>query len=320
MTEFKSLIAPHLDEYVKFQGSSGGYSGHAESSLRSFDRYCELHSDGVFFLTQRIVDGWCSKRDTESNNSCRARVYPVYDFIKYLQMRKLADVICPLLPKRERCTYIPHAFTEDELKRFFDACDHLPYTKRRPSYNRKMTMPVVFRLLYSTGMRPYEARMLQRDDVDIQHGIISIKKTKNDIQHYIVLHDSMTEILKNYNLAISRLYPKREYFFPGVNKPYHGKIWLTYNFRQIWDSINDSHAIAYDLRHFYGTFNINRWVDQGFDFFDRFVYLSKSMGHSTLESTKYYYSLVPALSEILDKKTEKSLEWILPEVRNEKSE
>ena len=34
------------------------------------------------------------------------------------------------------------------------------------------------------------------------------------------------------------------------------------------------------------------------------------MGHTTLESTKYYYSIVPGLSE----QTENSSEWMIPEV------
>lgn len=318
MTEFQSFIAPYIEAYMKFQKASGGCSSHAESSLRLFDRYCLKQSDAAGVLTQSIVDGWCSKRDTESNNSCRARVYPIYNLLKYMQARKLTDVACPL-PRRERCTYIPHAFTDDELRRFFNGCDHLPFTKRRPSYNRKMTVPVIFRLLYSTGMRTYEARMLRCENADLEHGIINVRETKSGIQHYIALHDSMKDLLIKYDRAISQLYPYREYFFPGAMKPFHSEAWLTYNFRQIWDCVNISHAVPYDLRHFYGTFNINQWVGQGFDFFDRFVYLSKSMGHSTLESTKYYYSLVPALSEILDEKTGAGMEWIIPEVKDEKS-
>ena len=42
--------------------------------------------------------------------------------------------------------------------------------------------------------------------------------------------------------------------------------------------------------------------------------MSKSMGHTTLESTKYYYSIVPGLSEIIKEQTENSSEWMIPEV------
>ena len=38
------------------------------------------------------------------------------------------------------------------------------------------------------------------------------------------------------------------------------------------------------------------------------------MGHTTVESTKYYYSIVPGLSEIIKEQTEASSEWMMPEV------
>lgn len=59
-----------------------------------------------------------------------------------------------------------------------------------------------------------------------------------------------------------------------------------------------------------------RW----FDFNKRLLYLSKSMGHSNLESTKYYYSLVPRLADIIDANTCCDYNDIVPEVTDEKSE
>jgi len=43
------------------------------------------------------------------------------------------------------------------------------------------------------------------------------------------------------------------------------------------------------------------------------------MGHTTLESTKYYYSLVPKIADILKEKTELDFKNIVPEVSHEKS-
>ena len=55
------------------------------------------------------------------------------------------------------------------------------------------------------------------------------------------------------------------------------------------------------------------------DFYAKLFYLSKSMGHRVLESTKYYYSLVPGLANIMEEKTQKSFNTIVPEVEDEKS-
>ena len=38
------------------------------------------------------------------------------------------------------------------------------------------------------------------------------------------------------------------------------------------------------------------------------------MGHTTLESTRYYYSVVPGLSDIVLKKTEDGFNELVPEV------
>lgn len=74
------------------------------------------------------------------------------------------------------------------------------------------------------------------------------------------------------------------------------------------------HATPYELRHNYAIENINRWIGQGFDFHDKLLYLSKSMGHSNLDSTKYYYSIVPGLSDIMEETGIETSEYIIPEV------
>lgn len=319
MTEFVSFLAPHLNAYRDFCCTSERWSAHTESVLRIFDRYCHESHAGTDSLTQGIINEWCKQRTSESGNSCRARIYPIYTFVKYLQDRDLiSEGLFLEIPKQCRCTYIPHSFTVEELQRFFFECDHLP-VNRSSDYNRKLTVPVIFRLLYSTGMRTCEARQLKCNDVDLNHGVINIEKSKGGTQHYIVMHDSMTELMERYDKSISKLYPDRDYFFPGVRAPFRNEGWLCHTFREIWDKANTSNAIAYDLRHFYATYNINRWVGQGFDFFDKLVYLSQTMGHSTLESTKYYYSLVPALSEVLKEKTSIEDGLIIPEVDYEES-
>jgi len=40
------------------------------------------------------------------------------------------------------------------------------------------------------------------------------------------------------------------------------------------------------------------------------------MGHATIESTKYYYSLVPAISNIIEKQIGSNFNELIPEVKN----
>lgn len=187
-------------------------------------------------------------------------------------------------------------------------------SNRKETLIRKITIPVFFRLLYSSGIRTNEARLLPRKNADLGRGILDIQYSKGHDQHYIVLHDSMLEIMRRYDTAIGKIVPGRKYFFPSMRNSHFSRGWVTKNFNILWRKVNASHATAYEFRHHYAVENINRWVGQGFEFHDRLVFLSKSMGHTTVESTKYYYSIVPGLSEIIKEQTEVSSEWMMPEV------
>ena len=316
MNKFTSFLQPFIQEYIFYQKASRHWNEFYEASLFRFERYCKKQYPESALLTQEMVEGWCYKRDAETNNSCRSRIDVVISFIQYLRKRGKTDVMVPEIPKEERRTYIPHSFTDTELQNFFRACDSLPSEQR----SRKITIPVFFRLLYSSGIRTCEARKLRIEDVDLCNGILNIRYSKGQAQHLVVLHDSMLELLKIYDSAIRKQYPQRVYFFPARGNSFHNQKWVSTNFRILWDKYNNSHAIAYELRHHYAIENINRWTDEGFGFDAKLFYLSKSMGHSTVESTKYYYSLVPGMAEILKEKTGIDFESIVPEVDYEKSD
>ena len=184
------------------------------------------------------------------------------------------------------------------------------------SKNNQLTIPVFFRLLYSTGMRTTEARLLKVDDIDLSSGVISIKKSKSNSEHYVVVNDLMKNYLIKYNKNINILYPNRTYFFPTCNNSFHTKEWVDDNFHKYWNQYNNSYAVPYDLRHNYAITNINSWVNKGIEFNDKLYYLSKSMGHLSLESTKYYYSLIPRMSDIFQNQINDTFNSLVPEVKD----
>jgi len=268
MNKFTSFLAPLIKAYISYRKASGHWNEESyESNLLLFDRYCKKQYQEAVLLSQEMVDGWCRKRDTETNNSCRSRIYVVVSFIRYLRERGKTDVMEPDIPRKERRTYIPHYFTDVELKNFFHACDSLPIVPRTSEQrSRKITIPVFFRLLYSSGIRTNEARMLKVEDVDLCRGIINIRYSKGHDQHYVVLHDSMLELLKIYDKSIRKQYTHRDYFFPARGNSFHTRAWVEKNFRKLWDKYNTSYATAYELRHHYAIENINRWTGEGFGF------------------------------------------------------
>lgn len=319
MAEFCSAFAPLFQSFIHYQKASDKWNTSAyEPSLIRFDRFCASNYPEDKELTQEMVDSWCRQRENEMNNSCRSRIYVVVSFVRYLRKRRLALIAPPEVPQGEKRTYIPHAFTTEELGRFFRECDSItPYAQTLEHRSRHITVPVFFRLLYSSGIRTNEARMLQTANVNLSDGVLDIRYSKGHDQHYIVLHDSMLKLMQTYDRAIGKLYPDRTYFFPARNGGFHTMDWVQMNFRQLWDAANRSHATAYELRHHYAIENINQWVDDGFGFDGKLLYLSKSMGHATIESTRYYYSLVPGMSHLLKEHTEDGFNALIPEVDDE---
>ena len=172
---------------------------------------------------------------------------------------------------------------------------------------RKITCPVFFRLLYSSGIRTTEARLLTRRGVDFGHGVLDIQKSKGYDQHYVALHQSMTELLGRYDRAADRLCPGQDIFFESPEGQPYSRAWVSYNFSLLWEKANGKkgNTVAYDFRHNYATANINSWKDDTFEFNDRLHYLARSMGHRCTESTLYYYSVVPRLADMIQEKQRK---------------
>ena len=316
MSEFISSLASFMRAFVSYRKASGRWNEASyEVNLSLFDKYCEKYYPNSSELSQDMVDSWCAQRETETNNSCRSRIYPVVSFIRYLRKRGMTTVAEPDVPRKEPRDYIPHAFTEAELQNFFAACDSISATPpTEEQLSRRITIPTFFRLLYSSGIRTNEARALMREDVDLESGILNIRYSKGHAQHYVVLHDSMLLLMRQYDSSIDKMYPDRVYFFPARkrNGGFHRASWVQQNFKEMWHQQNNGNVVPYELRHNYAVENINGWTDVGFDFNAKLLYLSKSMGHSVLESTKYYYSLVPGLADIIEAQTDEGA--VIPEV------
>jgi integrase len=313
----QSFLSGIIDRYIAYRKASGRESISYVVGVRYFDRYCAKEYPAAKELSQEMVDVWCRQRDTECNNSCLSRILPVLNFLHYTNTRGLTNLKIPVAPRKIPRTYIPHAFTADELQIFFRACDSINIKHGLSGKIKKMTVPVFFRLLYSSGMRTTEVRLLHREDVNLENGIISIRFSKGNDQHFVVLHDTMLDLMKKYDGAISKMIPDRVFFFPTSSNRGYSTAWVTSVFKKYWYKNNKAYATAYELRHHYAIANINSWIGQGMATHMRLLSLSKSMGHRDIENTKYYYSLVPGLSDIIENTTGDTFNQIIPNLQDD---
>jgi site-specific recombinase XerD len=92
--------------------------------------YCHEQFPIATELTQKMIDNWCGKRKNEQNNTCNRRNHAVRCFVRYLREHRKTNADEPIYLKKQKFKNIPHAFTETELKNFFQACGEIPKYSR----------------------------------------------------------------------------------------------------------------------------------------------------------------------------------------------
>ena len=101
-----------------------------------------------------------------------------------------------LLPFRARRAR-PYLYTEEEIQRLLAAAKSLsPAGGLRP-----WTYHCLFGLLAVSGLRISEAIKLERQDVDFDQGLLTIRQTKFNKTRLIPLHTSTREVFTQYAAA-----------------------------------------------------------------------------------------------------------------------
>ncbi|MBV5343120.1 tyrosine-type recombinase/integrase [bacterium] len=287
--------------------------------LRFFNGYCATHHPEASTITENIINGWCDKRITESSESHNKRISPIRSFLRYANRRGWTNVKLPEFLPWSKKQYTPYPFSFEQLQAFFkitDSVEHNMPVSDKVFEIRRIEIPVFYRLLYSTGMRTVEVRLLRCSDVDLKNGVININRSKGLDQHRIALHQTMWNLLIRYDKSMSALMPDRNYFFPNEYDEPYTRMWESYNFVRMWYLVSNDHARCYDFRSHYAVRNINNWKYTGPEWFDKLLYLSRSMGHRDISSTCYYYQLVPLFAEQMEELTAEEYHKLLPDLTN----
>ena len=150
-----------LDNYLAYRTASR-LKEITASSLKTFFNTCRNNNPDALYLTRKMVDTWFEKRDTECPASHKARTNPIVSFINHAFEREWIDFSVQGVKNVPLTPYIPHNFNNEELTAFFKACDEKGLNSmNRGDRLRRLEVPVFFRLLYSSGLRPLEARLLR---------------------------------------------------------------------------------------------------------------------------------------------------------------
>lgn len=290
---FNSGFAADILRMMEWRGTLGYMESCYLQQLTDFDRYCWKTFPDASVLTWEISLSYLN--ELRKRRDIRIDVVALRNLGKYQVMTGREACVFPadyFSYKRRRMPYI---MSEEECCRFFEAADNYPYDKRSPLLT--YTVAVFFRLQYSTGMRPQEARRLTRQDFDFVRGTIYIADSKRHKDRCIAVSRPIMEMCKKYD-AIARLYyPDTSVFFPNRNQREYRATGIQTLFHRCWELAGNpdglEYCTPYILRHNFATRRITEWMEEGKDFSRYMPYLSAYMGHQTFRETCYYLHLMP---------------------------
>ena len=316
-THFK----PYIEGLIE-QKRAIGYPYDASARiLKGFSNFCIENYPDKEILTQEIAMHWAERRQNEHVNGLLRRITPVRQLAKYMIGIGIeAYVIPPGIPGKQ-IRYIPHIFTQQELRAFFRETDRCQINSR--SLARHLVIPVFFRMLYCCGLRCSEARLLKVEDVDLQNGKLTIWQSKGNKDRVVMMSEELVSLCRIYHTKVSQIQPDRIIFFPNRYGKCYARRIIDYWFNLFWkitgmaQTSSGNRPRVYDFRHGFAVNRLNLWVQEGKDLNAYLPYLSMYMGHAHLKETDYYLHFVPEFFPLFKEKTREKCAHLIPEVGDE---
>lgn len=312
--DFKTLCQRYLDYRIA--------CGHSASSARvftNFQRAYDRESHHTTSIDHGFVQDWFKLRITEKSSSYYNRVMIVLRFLEYCHQHGLLHFPLPTIERELNKGKPPthHHISIAEASNLFKAADEHVIDKTIQHKIGKASVQVALRMLYSTGMRIPEVQSLKRQDINFHNGCVNVRGTKGYKDHTLVLHDSMLDLIKSYDDAMEQVVPNREYLISTISNSKYSYSWIRKYFRKLWYKYNTTHAVLYDFRHTYAIANINKLEDEP-EINDKLIALGYTMGHASISSTLYYYSLIPQFYDDIEKLMRDKYSFIIKKIDYEK--
>lgn len=295
---YQSRFKRYIEGLIEQKHALGFPYLRSEDYLRQFDIMCLNEFPNEAALTKEIGQRWGTIRDTEKRVSFQDRMAPIRELAKYmLRLGIDSYIVEPMTIPEAVKRPIPHIFTDTELTAFFAAADNLEYNERGKI--RHLIVPVIFRLMYCCGLRPHEARLIKKENIDLTSKTLKIPESKGHKDRMVVMPDDISLLVEKYLSVTQEKFSENDYLFPNwrINSFFsHG--WLNAMFWLCWDAsgvknFSGNHPCPYSFRHTFATKRLYAWMKEGKDLEAYLPYLSAYMGHAHFSHTAYYIHLVP---------------------------
>lgn len=308
-----SGLAGHVADYLRFRRALGFKLAHPGQVLPQFAAWLEDHGHATITVDATLT--WVHLADGADPMTLSHRLGAVRGFARYLHTIDPGTEIPPtgIFGKQQRKA--PYIYSEEEISRLLTAAHQLHPALRAATYQS------LFSLLAATGMRVGEALGLDRDDVDLAGGVITIRHPKFDRDRLVPLDPSLTELLSDYCTRRDQLSPSghAKAFFVSNRGTALSDSAVNATFRQLLEAAGVPTATGarpriHDLRHSFTVHTLLGWQREGLDVSSRLPALSTYLGHVSPASTYWYLSAVPELMQLTAARLE---QYTHPETRTE---
>jgi integrase/recombinase XerD len=311
--DLKSDLAGIICQYIKEKKNTGFKFEGQERYLRHFDSFYFYNGYSGINLTKPMVNEFIYNKEERPVSHYNKEVV-MKNFALYLKNHGYEIYEPQIRTVLPRSNFIPHIYTKEELRRFFLAVDSYPISKN--SY-RNTVDPLLFRFLYGTGARLSEALNLTIADVNLDDGIVTIRKAKNDKDRLIPVAESLTDRMRTYMESFHRFSKDSTFVFPGTKMGRMDRSTAYNHFRDYLLMAGIPHTGSgpriHDFRHGLAVACLKKWALAGTDLTNMLPYLAAYMGHVDFRATQYYLRLTADLYPHIINKVEAEFGYVIPE-------
>lgn len=314
---FISVLAPVLTELIAEQRGVGYHYTKEVRDFTRFDRFCVAIGHCERALPRELVDAWTAKHPHETETNRQRRISLMRVLGNYMQRCGYpAWVYPPRVTGSRAPAYAPYIFSPAEVAAVLRAVDACPPDGN--SAHRDRVLPMLFRVLYGTGLRVAEALALCQNDVDRRTGTLHLREAKLNKERRIPMHPNLAGQINRYLETVALVTTDNGPLFPGpTGDPYATSTIYKYFRRFLWQAGIPHQGRGrgprlHDLRHTFAVHCLRQWVLHGVDLTVALPYLSAYMGHVGLKSTQGYLRLTADLYPTVVMAVERHLGLVIP--------
>jgi integrase len=287
-----------LERYLSMRQGLGYKYREQAQELSDFVSFMEARKATT--ITTKLALAWATLASRNHVSSAR-RLTAVRGFARHVASIDPKTEVPPngIFPQRRRPK--PYVYSDGEINALLAAALALPPMDGL----RRWTYHHLFGLIAVTGMRLSEATGLQRGDVDLKEGILTVRQAKFGKSRLIPLHPTTLAALRSYaerrdgHLG-SRCGP---HFFVAERG---GRLLKQYVHRVFWGLSREiglrrpgdsSGPRVHDFRHSFAIRTLVGWYREGTDVEKKLPALSTYLGHTCVRHTYWYLSACPELMQ-----------------------